>query len=191
MPAVNEIAPIYAEDTGAEDDLYLPRQRPKRDTRSKLVRSKEKAGGLIVNACPFGCPDEALDHTQYCKHMVGTTDDNDKRLFFPIKFREPPRPGIMPMRFSDGTDPQLVQSTDVLVRIHTCYRVYRENPGPPIVVENRLKRQVPAVVAEPAVPQPAAGVDSDEVKQLLAWAKANGYPGGNKAQTTPPAEQPE
>lgn len=129
MPAVNEIAPIYA-DEGGDEDLYLPKQRQKKDTRSKLMRSKAAAAGLIVNACPFGCEDHQLDEQTYCKHMVGTTDPDDDRIFFPMKWRDDVQtPGVKRFRFIDGSDPQMVQKTDVLVRITTCSRVYRDTPA--------------------------------------------------------------
>jgi hypothetical protein len=79
MPAVNDIAPIYADEQGGGDDLYLPRTRPKKDTRSKLMKSKAAAGGLIVNACPFGCEDHELDAEMYCRHLVGFTDPSNDR----------------------------------------------------------------------------------------------------------------
>lgn len=125
MAGMNAVAPVYADDTG--DDLYLPDRRPKKDTRSKLQRSKEAAAGMIVNACQFGCEDEDLDAEQYCRHLVGFTDSRDPRIFFPFKWRTDKDGNVVKRhRFVDGSDPQVVQAGDILVQYTTAARVYRD-----------------------------------------------------------------
>lgn len=124
MAGMNTIAPVYADDTG--DDLYLPDRRPKKDTRSKLQRSKEAAAGMIVNACQFGCEDEDLDAEQFCRHLIGFTDPKDDRIFYPFKWRtERDGKPAKRHRFLDGSDPQIVQPGDILVQYTMSARVYR------------------------------------------------------------------
>jgi hypothetical protein len=149
MPTVNEIAPIYADEQGGDDDLYLPKQRPKRDTRSKLMKSKAAAGGLIVNACPFDCEDHELDAEMYCRHLVGFTDPNNDRAYFPLTWREDAkRPGQKRYRYVDGESPQPVRPTDQLVRVTTCARVYREFPNGDPEKAPRISTQRPKPAAE-------------------------------------------
>jgi hypothetical protein len=127
MPAVFDIAPIYADEQGDGEDLYLPRTRPNKDTRSKLMKSKAAAGGLIVNACPFGCEDHELDAEMYCRHLVGFTAPGNDRVYFPMEWREDPKkPGQKRYRFVNGEKPLPVQAGDQLVRVTTCARVYRD-----------------------------------------------------------------
>lgn len=113
------LAPVY-EANDEDDGLYRPEVAPKKDTRSKLIRSKEKYAGHVINACPFDRNDGHLDEQAYCDHLVGFTDMDDPTIYYPIKTRPGGR-----FRFVDGTDPQPVLENDVTVRITTCYRVYR------------------------------------------------------------------
>jgi hypothetical protein len=155
MPAVNSLAPIYADDKGGDDDLYVPRLLPKKDMRSKLIRSKEKAAGLIVNACPFGCSDEELDAEAYCEHLVGFTDPSNDRVFYPLKWRESVDGRgrvVKRFRYVDGDDRQMVEKGDQLVRVTTSARVYRELP---------IADPEPEVRIGTGTPKPSAGDAAD------------------------------
>lgn len=124
MPAGNVSAPVYV-DEGRTNDLYGPHIVPKKDKRSKLLRSKEAYAGHIVNACPFGCADEELDAEEFCRHVVGFTCPDDDTLYQPLQWRPTPK-GVPPRyRFVDGTQKLPVQPADRLVPISTCSRVYR------------------------------------------------------------------
>jgi hypothetical protein len=113
-----------------------PAQRAKRDHLSPLMRAKANSlQGEIVNACPFGCEDEELDRFGYCRHLVGFTDKvgpKDKAL--PAATYEP-RIVLDDAHEDDerqmvnGRDPQPVRKDDVLMRITSSYRVYRDVDG--------------------------------------------------------------
>ena len=141
MGASNAIAPVYVSDEG-DEGLYAPEQAPKRDTRSKLIRSKEKYPGKIINVCKRvmgakACKDEQLDEQQYCRHLVGFTDPDNENIFYPFKFRVPLDKNGNPLdlsklkrvrlqRYLDGEDPQPVLKTDRKIQVTTCFRVYRD-----------------------------------------------------------------
>lgn len=47
----------------------------KKSKLSRLLLAKaENTTGEVLNFCPFGCPDEALDDHGYCDHLVGFTN---------------------------------------------------------------------------------------------------------------------
>lgn len=108
---------------------------------SPLMAAKARAHkGEVVNVCPFGCANKHLDQNGYCLHLVGFSADKETfepmvrrgggRRVVQVKRRVEPA-GIDPAtgetEYDEG-DPQLekVRPGDQLVRITTCYRVYRE-----------------------------------------------------------------
>lgn len=154
MPrSFNSLPPVVTDDGAAEDDLYLDRVTPKTDLRSKLIRSKERAAGMVVNACPFGCKSHQLDAEGYCKHMVGTTEQGDAaeiRVYFPMVWREDAKkPGQLSTRyrFTDGSNPKPLQAGDRLVRVTTCYRVYRQNYELEVPSLDPITLEAPELVA--------------------------------------------
>lgn len=127
MASGNAIAPITDE---ADDGLYGPERIPSKDRRSKLIRSKEKYAGHIINACPFGCRDEQLDEQMYCKHLIGFTDMADSEVFYPMVNRpalvkDGKVIGSKRHRFVDGDDPKELMPGDKIVTISVSHRVYR------------------------------------------------------------------
>lgn len=86
---------------------------------SPLMKARSKSsGGEVVNFCPFECDDHDLDEQGYCRHMVGITED--KKTYEPVEVRP------NGYRFINGLKPEKILKTDQLVRITTCYRVYRK-----------------------------------------------------------------
>lgn len=138
MAGGNVIAPFLETDE-ADDGLYGPEKPPKKDQRSKLVKSKERYAGQIVNACPFGCKDTELDEQMFCRHLVGFTDQDDPTIFYPMEYRQRYDKDGKPLvtkdgkvskskrhRFVNGEDPQDVLKGDKLVRVSISHRVYRD-----------------------------------------------------------------
>lgn len=120
------------------DDL-----RPKVDNRSELVKAKERAVNGKVNACPFGCEFRHLDDHGYCRHLIGFS--NDQRHFEPmvkdpvtgrrvVRVRNKPKEEVS--EWDDDGKPVMMQVSepilepvlkgDVLVKISTSFRVYRD-----------------------------------------------------------------
>lgn len=134
MPAVNTFPPNTDDPRSTDGDLYLPAGRDRKDRRSKLMRSYAAAGGriggaLVVNACPWreapdGCKDDTLDENGYCRHLIGVTLPDDKTVFNPIKNRGG---RLKEFNYIDSETTLPVLETDELVRITTCYRVYRRS----------------------------------------------------------------
>jgi len=147
MAGWNAVAPVGLSDE-ADDGLYGPERPPSKDRRSKLVRSKEKYPGQVVNACPklpgFNCRDDELDEQMYCKHLVGFTDPDDESIYYPFKFRPLLDKNGNPIeskstarryRFTDGEDPQPVLPADRKVQASNCFRVYRASANVSAVKE--------------------------------------------------------
>ena len=114
------------------------------DTRSELVKAQSRAVRGKVNACPFGCGFSKLDENGYCRHLIGFS--NDQKTFEPMVYdphtgrrvvkvarRET---GQNPVAWNDDgvpvmeavfeLVPEKIQPDDVLVRITSSYRVYRD-----------------------------------------------------------------
>lgn len=126
-------------------NIVIDRMKNAPDTRSELMKAKEKAMSGKVNACPFGCDFKHLDEHGYCKHLIGFS--NDRRTFEPMvrdqqNRRRLVRPKMKTVQevaeydddgkpvMADVREPMLdkILPGDVLVRISTSYRVYR-GPG--------------------------------------------------------------
>ncbi len=105
---------------------FLPAATPKKDLRSDLIKAKAVAGGLVVNACPFGCEEHELDAEGYCKHLVGFTLPGSTNMFEPIKSRVDRNGKTTEYKFIDGKDPQTVQAGDVVEPVTVSARVYRK-----------------------------------------------------------------
>lgn len=101
---------------------------PQVDQRSPLMRAKAKSRGRIVNACPYGCPDESLDEHTYCKHLIGFTLPGNDRRFHPIEFRKNKDGTDSEFRFSNSKNEQDVLPSDHLERGSQSCRVYRKVP---------------------------------------------------------------
>jgi hypothetical protein len=94
-----------------------PDRRP--NALSRLMLAKGRTGtGEKVNFCPFGCATDELDEHGYCKHLVGFTADG--------KTLEPMAADERGRRRVDGGRREPVLKGDVLERITTCSRVYRD-----------------------------------------------------------------
>lgn len=104
----------------------------------KMVSQK---AGRVLNGCPYGCQDHEIDpETGYCDHLIGFV--NGDRDGMPLPTFEV----LLPVRDADGVLIRRVirvtkdcprrerLKTDKLVRLTNCYRVYRENPGPPWII---------------------------------------------------------
>lgn len=74
--------------------------------------------GEPVNFCPFGCASADLTEGGYCRHLVGFSNDG--------KIMEVLKRDRMGQYFVDGTENKPVLSSDILERITTSFRVYRE-----------------------------------------------------------------
>lgn len=106
------------------------------------AKMKSKAGKK-VNACPFGCKDQQLDQHGYCRHLVGFTDGESDQYYFPMKMGPGGRRIVLPRTEVDedlsceGEEPVLkpvrepVKPGDLLVKITSCSRVYRDVPVAP------------------------------------------------------------
>ncbi len=50
------------------------RQQASRSKQSQLMQALNgNILGEVINFCPYGCPDDALDEHGYCRHLVGFT----------------------------------------------------------------------------------------------------------------------
>lgn len=117
---------------------------------SPLQLAKKNAkNGQIVNACPFGCEPRNLDEHGYCKHLIGVTLPGDPKKFEPMKRVKGRYQIVVPREkivfpLLDGEEasdkpeyewgpPQYgaVEKGDVLVRITSSSRVYREHVPEP------------------------------------------------------------
>jgi hypothetical protein len=59
--------------------------RPRSANHSPLMRAlTHTQQGEVVNACPFGCPNEDLDDHGYCRHLVGFTVPGDEKHYEPM-----------------------------------------------------------------------------------------------------------
>ncbi len=121
---------------------------------SPLMYAKGKAkSGRAVNACPFGCAERQLDQLGYCRHLVGFTNPHDERYYAPQQMGKggkrivKPRLEVDEDLSCDGEEPILkmvwepVQEGDLLVKITSCSRVYRNVAAP---VKDKKARQVSA-----------------------------------------------
>lgn len=114
---------------------------------SPLMLAKKNAkNGQKVNACPFGCTVAKLDEMGYCHHCIGITLPGSQKEFEPMIRRrgrrvvQVQREKILTGETGADGDPEYewgpphyerVLPTDVLVRITSSYRVYRENAPEP------------------------------------------------------------
>jgi hypothetical protein len=121
----------------------------KPDMRSELIKAQAVAMGRKVNACPFHdadgakkCQERHLDEHGYCRHLVGFS--NDGKTYEPMvrnaMGKRIVRPKMIEVEEIDSYDddgkpvmakilkPTLskVRPGDVLVRISTSFRVYRD-----------------------------------------------------------------
>ncbi len=157
---------LIADDADEGAGLYGPALVPEKDTRSKLLRSKERYPGQVINVCRtagFGCSDADLDEQFYCKHLVGFTDPDDPETFYPVKERlGTTQDGKLSrnkrLRYTDGDDPQPVLPTDKKVRVSTCFRVYRSLESQRA---ERLRQR------EEELTRPKIAVPDDETDDLL------------------------
>jgi hypothetical protein len=97
-------------------------QSQKRSARlSAYMKAKIRGQqtGEKVNACPFGCADEALDDRGYCHHLVGFCTVDDRKRMERVVIRN----GV---RQVDGQKRDKVLPDDKLVQITTSFRVYRD-----------------------------------------------------------------
>jgi hypothetical protein len=173
----------YDEDVPVHpEDLYLPSAGVKKDTRSRLHMSFLSAGGHVVNACKpnlekmgeIGCEDEELDEHGRCRHLVGYTDPDNRRMFFKRividhvgGISTPPR-RIRPMETLNGANPEMVLKTDVTDRITTCHRVYRADgqapyPPPENYRQAKARYEAEAKEREAADATVTAALDEREV----------------------------
>lgn len=104
---------------------FLPTATPKKDMRSDLIKAKAVAGGLVVNACPFGCEEHELDAEGYCKHLVGFTLPGSRTQFEPLKSRFDSNGKPTEHKYLDGKDLQTVMAEDVVEPVTVSARVYR------------------------------------------------------------------
>ncbi len=119
-----------------DEDLFVPTEQPTKDMRSKLIRSKEAAGSMVVNACPYGCRIDELNEEGYCRHIVGFTDPDDSDYYFPVTPVPPIGRGdkqiqLLRERKIDGTQRKKCLNNEALEhkeRGTTCFRVYHVNP---------------------------------------------------------------
>lgn len=85
--------------------------------------------GEKVNACPFGCADEALDDLGLCDHLVGYTDDG-KTMEPVVRVK-----GRVTVRVPEGPDGKYrrvpVPPGSKLERITVSARVYHERGANP------------------------------------------------------------
>lgn len=115
---------------------FTPNYLRPRKVLSPLMEAKNRnQSGAVVNACPFGCQDNNLDANGYCKHLIGFTNPDDQKQYFPVVDRPgalPPdgSPGSPADVFVDGRKPLPVLPGDKLVLISVASRVYREKPEP-------------------------------------------------------------
>lgn len=101
-----------------------PNQRSTND--SPFMAALRKSNGALVNGCPFGCGHEDLDKRGYCRHLVGFT--NDGEVLEPLVRTGEDEVKVVGPGLKDK--PKKVQPGDVLVKITTSSRVYRQVPGP-------------------------------------------------------------
>jgi len=148
--------------------------------KAKMATAHEEGGK--VNACPFGCQVVDLDEHGYCRHLIGFTNSTPEQcqagegLYEPMVRRMDGRvvqverekikeQGVdhedKKKRWSWGkaTLPKVLPS-DVLVRITSSYRVYRNDPPAAPKAEEpakpkRKSRPKKTQSPEPA-PEPAA-----------------------------------
>lgn len=93
--------------------------------------------GEKANFCPFGCSDDELDDHGYCYHLVGFTNDgkkyepmvcgSDGNLVVQVPFKTQ---RLGPRKIKKIYEYGKVEKTDVLRRITTSARVYRDVPRP-------------------------------------------------------------
>ena len=131
----------------------IAEQRPQVDMRSDLLKAKSRSVNGKVNACPFGCEFKHLDESGYCRHLVGFTDNG--KQFEPmvrVKGKRVVRCRTVETEemaeFDDNGNPVMekvkvpvldkVMAGDVLVKISTSYRVYRNIDKTPVVPQQRL-----------------------------------------------------
>jgi hypothetical protein len=133
-------------DQNTETRNYLPERLVKPDKRSKLIKARAKFPGEIINACPYNCTVNELDHRTYCKHLIGFTDPDEgidpndpPEFYYPQTRRRDPKTGKAHREhiFTDGTNPLPVPEGAFLVEGTTCYRVYVQDP-PKLPVERLL-----------------------------------------------------
>lgn len=139
-------------DRDHETRSYAPMRVQKPDKRSKLIKARAQHPGDVINACPYGCPDEALDAKGYCKHLIGFTDPEDIRVFYPQTLRRHPVTGkVTDNVFTDGSNPQETKPTDFLVEGTMSFRVYRESAPKPLAekMPERLQKPEPNAQGEP------------------------------------------
>lgn len=115
---------------------------------SELMQAKSRAAmGEKVNFCPFGCEDREVDEHGYCRHLVGFLDVGGEirgseiikksyvgRDFEPMRRGKGGRYSIDSYVITESEEVvnkyDKVQENDVLVRVTTSARVYREAISP-------------------------------------------------------------
>lgn len=103
----------------ADPRLIGPQMRS--NSHSPLIRALSKANkGDVVNFCPFGCSDHALDDLGHCGHLVGFY--NGGKTFEPRMVRKKDRRIIV-----NGRQRRPMEVGFKLVQITTSARVY--SPG--------------------------------------------------------------
>jgi hypothetical protein len=116
---------------------------------SPLMQAKSRTDlAGTVNFCPFKCEDEDLDESGYCRHLVGFTNGQTTKegtALFERMIIKRDRRQVMVRREKlalppdpEDTDPlknnwkwgkpilEEVLPTDILERVTTCSRVYRD-----------------------------------------------------------------
>lgn len=118
----------------ADPRLRAPAQR--KNPLSPLMQAKRAASsGSVVNFCPFGCGDDALDDHGYCHHLVGFTSDG--RV---MECRVRRSDGRI---ITSGTKKQELQRGDVKVKVTTSARVYRREGVPGIASPRHASERSP------------------------------------------------
>lgn len=135
--------------------------KEKRILSPLMLAKKNAKNGQKVNACPFGCTVAQLDEVGFCKHVVGITLPGDQTRFEPMIRRrgrrvvQVDRERIPTGDMNGDGEPEFewgppryekVQPGDVLVRITSSARVYRENVPEPA-------RQPAAEAVKPMTPE--------------------------------------
>src|SRR5438132_2664246 len=84
-----------------------------------MRQAKAAAKGERLNLCPCGCDDKELTEHDYCKHLVGFSNDGKT-----VELREiVNEPGKSPYE-RVGRETRPIGEDDHLVQITTSYRVY-------------------------------------------------------------------